>query len=82
MTNNIVFTILTDNIFSCGTFHSPKVPSTYWMGQQLVLLLHSVYILEGYSLNIETDRGCTMGQIVFTTSQFKQLGRLSIQLDI
>ncbi len=38
-------TILTDN--SYGVFCSPKAPSTYRMGQQLVLPFHNVYIFEG-----------------------------------
>ncbi len=47
-----MFTILTDNIFKLWdyqAFRSPKAPSTYRMGWQLVLPLHDVYIFEGES---------------------------------
>ncbi len=36
---------------SYGAFRSPKAPSIYRMGQQLVLPLHNVYILEGPKSN-------------------------------
>ncbi len=46
-----MFIILTDNISSYGAFRSPKALSTNWMGQQLVLPLHKVYLLEAFYIS-------------------------------
>ncbi len=60
---------------SYGAFRSPKAPSTYQMGQQLVLPLHNVCILENV-LSVtsvtfiryhhpfpESSKGCACGEM-------------------
>ncbi len=69
---------------SYWAFRSPKVPSTYWLRQQLVLPLHNVYTIKatnqgiGSSLMKKKEGGSSIFPL--TLGYSLQLGMVNIEL--